>query len=435
MNCLLIGKQNAGKSSIFNILSETKTNIVHNIGGTTRDWHVSKIYELNNINIYDTPGILVNKNYNIFTKNLIFKNLIKKINIFLYVIDYNSIFNDDDYAYINILRKYNKKILLLINKFDNYNSDPNNEFHKYGIKNVFFLSCSHKFGFNKLIEYFKIYKTNKNEIISKHHHSIAVFGKPNVGKSTFLNSFLGYERSITDHNAGTTSDFVVSDFFYKKKIIKIIDTAGIQKKSKITKNSINYLSTKKTFEMINEVQVAIILIDSSEGLNRQDKNIINIITKKPINLIIIFNKIDLIKDKKLFKKDKIDQLSNQLNQVKNIKIFFISAFKKNNTKKILEYIYTNILNKKNDIKTNSLNLWLKKAMNKKGHPLINNKKLNLKYVVQIDNNPIIIKIFCNYANKIRQDYRRYLVNDFNKYFKILNHKTIIKFSKAKNPFI
>ena len=435
MNCLLIGKQNVGKSSIFNILSETKSNIVHNIGGTTRDWHVSKIYELNNINIYDTPGILVNKNYNIFTKNLIFKNLIKKIDIFFYVIDYTTIFNEDDYAYINILKKYNKEILLLVNKFDNYNTYPNNEFHKYGIKNTFFLSCSHKFGFNKLIEYFKIYKANKKEIVSKHDHSIAVFGKPNVGKSTFLNSFLGYERSITDHNAGTTSDFVISDFFYKKKIIKIIDTAGIQKKSKITKNSINYLSTKKTFEMINETQVAIILIDSSEGINRQDKNIINIITKKAINLIIIFNKIDLIKNKKLFKKDKIDQLSNQLNQVKNIKFFFISAFKKNDTKTILEYIYTNILNKKNNIKTNSLNLWLKKAMNKKGHPLINNKKLNLKYVVQTDNNPITIKIFCNYANKIRQDYRRYLVNDFNKYFKILNHKTIIKFSKAKNPFI
>ena len=82
MNCLLIGKQNVGKSSIFNILSETKTNIVHNIGGTTRDWHVSKICELNNINIYDTPGILVNKNYNIFTKNLIFKNLIISIELY-----------------------------------------------------------------------------------------------------------------------------------------------------------------------------------------------------------------------------------------------------------------------------------------------------------------------------------------------------------------
>tara|TARA_Y100000741_G_C17915964_1_gene421450 strand:- start:33 stop:335 length:303 start_codon:yes stop_codon:yes gene_type:complete len=98
-------------------------------------------------------------------------------------------------------------------------------------------------------------------------------------------------------------------------------------------------------------------------------------------------------------------------------------------------IYKQILSNKHEFKTNLLNSWLKKAVNKKNHPLVNKKRINFKYVVQINNNPIIIKIFCNFANKIRKDYRKYLINNFNKNFKILNRKTILKFSKEKNPYI
>ena len=411
------------------------SNIVHNIGGTTRDWHSSQINNISDIYIYDSPGILFEKQNNIFETNKIFKELLKKINVFFYVIEFNSIYNYDDYTYINYLRKYNKEIILLINKFDNFNKEPNKDYFKYGIENTFFLSCSHKYGFNKLFDYFAKLNVKKDSSIFDNDHTIAIFGKPNVGKSTFLNTLLGYERSNTHHHAGTTSDYVITDFKYKEKNIQIIDTAGIQKKSKITKNSLNYLSTKKTFDKIKKLEVAVIMIDSSEGINRQDKNIINIVTQKANNVIIIFNKIDLIKNKKSFSRENIKNITEQLNQIYNIKIFFISAFFKKEIMMILDYIFYNIFNANNEIKTSLLNKWLKRVTIRKNHPLINNKKLKLKYAVQVKSNPIIIKIFCNYANRIRKDYRRYLSNDFNKYFKILNQKTILKFSKEKNPYI
>ena len=435
MNCLLIGKQNVGKSSIYNILSQTNSNIVHNVGGTTRDWHVSELYKFPNIYIYDCPGISFENKINIFETNNIFKNLLKKIDLFLYVIDYKSIFNQDDYNFLNKLRTYNKKIILLINKFDNFQNKPNNEYYKYAIDNTFFLSCSHKYGFSDLIDYLKTTKIKTNTSKIKFDNTIAIFGKPNVGKSTFLNNLLGYQRSNTNKIAGTTSDHVISDFYYKKKHIKIIDTAGIQKKSKIIKKSLNYYTTKKTFENLIKIDLAIILLDSSEGMNRQDKNIINIVTKKAANVIIVFNKIDLIKNKKLYIKENILNITEQVNQLYNVKIFFISALLKKDIKIIIEYIYKQILSNKHEFKTNLLNSWLKKAVNKKNHPLVNKKRINFKYVVQINNNPIIIKIFCNFANKIRKDYRKYLINNFNKNFKILNRKTILKFSKEKNPYI
>ena len=151
MNFLLLGKPNVGKSSIYNILTGKKTNIIHNIEGTTRDWHNSNIINLLNCQVYDTPGILLKNNFiNEFQNSSIFRKLINKIDIFLYVIDYKSIFDQHDNDFINNLRKYNKKLILLINKFDNFKKKPNLEYFKYSVDKVFFLSSAHKKGFDIL---------------------------------------------------------------------------------------------------------------------------------------------------------------------------------------------------------------------------------------------------------------------------------------------
>lgn len=219
MNLLLLGKPNVGKTSIYNILTETKSNIVHSSKGTTRDWHINKLKKIENISVFDTPGILYKKDVkNYFKTTLIFKSLLKKTDIFLYVIDYNSIFDLEDCEFINELRKFNKRIVLLINKFDNFKQILNDEYHKYGIKNVFFISCSHNLGFSLFYNFLnKNYLIKKNTKDLENNFSIAIVGKPNAGKSTFFNSFVGYERSITSSKAGTTSDYVQDYFIFKKK--------------------------------------------------------------------------------------------------------------------------------------------------------------------------------------------------------------------------
>ena len=437
MNFLLVGRPNVGKSSIYNILSGFSSNIIHKDSGTTIDWHKEKFKRIPENSIFDSPGLLLNDNKKqSFQSSLIFKNLLKKIDSFFYVIDYSYISNVLDKKLINELRKFNKEIILLINKFDNYNQIPNNDFYTYGIKNYFFLSCSHNYGFDLLNDFLKNRKSTKiqNKLIT-YDFSIAIFGKPNTGKSTLLNSFLGFNRFVTGSIPGTTSDFVNEYFTYKNYIIKIIDTAGIAKKSKVINKSINFYSIQKSLEKIIEVEAALIIIDSLEGLDRQDKRIINIVTNKAKNIIIIFNKIDLIVKKEKFKKETLQDIDNSLHEMKNIKVFFSSAFSKTHVNKILNYLLENIFNKKYLISTNHINKWLKKVIIKKSHPLIENKKVNFKYAVKINDSPITIKIYCNFANKIKNEYKRYLINNFNKNFQIINQKTRLVFSSGNNPYV
>jgi len=432
MNFLLIGNPNVGKSSIYNKLTGLNSNIIHNEAGTTRDWHKNLIKDSKNY-IFDTPGNLIDFNVD---DNNIFKNIIAETDIFLYVIDYKSIFNNIDKTNIDKLRTYEKKIILLINKFDNYNQTPNNDHLKYGLKNNFFLSCSHNYGFNFLKNYILKNNTIKiNDNLTSHDFELAIFGKPNVGKSTFLNTILGYERFKTSNIAGTTSDFVEESFIFNGKNIKIIDTAGISKKSNIIDKSINFFSIKKSISNIKKVDAALIIIDSQEGMNRQDKRIINLITDKAKSLIIIFNKIDLIKDKVIFKKNTISNIDYDFHQIKNIKVLFCTAFSKTHTDKIINYLFDNFFVNNENISTSKLNKWLKKTITLKQHPLVENKRINFKYAVQIKSKPITIKVFCSYSNRLKKDYKRFLINNFNKSFKIINQKTRFIFSSVKNPYV
>ena len=338
MNYLLMGQANVGKTSIYNILTGSNVNIVHSDAGTTRDWHKELIINSTSY-VFDTPGILIENNKSVGVTNFLIKNYINYgVNFFIYVVDYKIGFNEIDHSNILKLRKHNKKIILLVNKFDNINSLHRAEYFKYGIKNILYVSCAHRLGFDKLKSIIVSENSSKFEVV-KNDFSIAIFGKPNAGKSTYLNSLLGFNRSLTSPTAGTTSDIVADTFFYKDKNFKIIDTAGIGKKSNVINKSINFFSIKKSIDNIYKVDSAIIIIDSSEGLDRQEKRITNLVTNKSRSIILIFNKFDLIENKTLFKSSMIKKLDQTLSQIKNIKVFFISALLKKDIFKILDYQY------------------------------------------------------------------------------------------------
>ena len=206
------------------------------------------------------------------------------------------------------------------------------------------------------------------------------------------------------------------------------------RKSKLYIKDINFYAIQKTLKKIKDVDSAIIIIDSYLGIDRQDKRIIHLVSDHAKSLIIVFNKIDLIDNLFNFKKKQKIDINSNLHQVKNIKIFFISSFSKKQVLNIIDYIYKKILSNKLILNTSILNKWLKKCTQNKSHPLIDRKKVNFKYAVKIHNNPIIIKIFCNYSNKIKKDYIRYLVNNFKAQFKILNQNIKFIFSNTQNPY-
>ena len=241
MNFLILGMPNVGKSSIYNLLTKSNENIIHKTIGTTRDWHVSNLYNYKHIKIYDTPGVIYKKQ-KIVNKN--FNSILSIIDTFLYVIDLKNKNYLNDIELINSLRRYNKEFILIINKDDNYEENLNIEI--FGIKNYFFTSCAHKHGIDDLYKHLcKFTIQNKKENI--YNFTIGIFGKTNVGKSTLLNKLVGFNRSIVSNQPKTTTDIVTSFFKYKNNHYLIKDTAGLIKKNKIDNDSLDFYTTKKNF--------------------------------------------------------------------------------------------------------------------------------------------------------------------------------------------
>ena len=223
MNILILGMPNVGKTSLYNLITNKNNNIIHDTIGTTRDWHVSPLKSNINIDVYDTPGIINQKS--LVTKSV--SNIIRKIDIFVYVIDYKDENYFIDKELINELRKFNKEILVIINKDDNFKQDK--KIDNLGIKNVFFISCSHNIGIRSFLDFLSKYDAKDNKLIN-YDFSLGLFGKTNVGKSTLLNKLVGFERSIVSNQPKTTTDIVSSSYNFKGNTYLIKDTAGLIKK-------------------------------------------------------------------------------------------------------------------------------------------------------------------------------------------------------------
>ena len=389
MNFLLIGKPNVGKSSIYNILTSGKKNIIHKNEGTTRDWHKSNVKGFNNIIIYDTPGVVVKKNK---INKVQFSELFNNIDKFIYVVDFKTKNFENEIESINELRKFNKEIILVINKDDKLEE---NIYNNFGLNKYFYISCSHNLGFDNLFEYFELNDNFLQKNI-ENNFSIAIFGKPNAGKSTLANSLLGFKRIKTSNEAGTTSDLVEDIYVFKKHNFKILDTAGIFKKNKVDNNSINFEAIRKSLEIINKIDLSIMLIDAKDGFDSQIKKILNLLINKSKSILILFNKMDKIKKSNTFIKDNKLLIKDSYSEAKNISIIFLSAKNKENIYKLKNTIFIKSKNIIKKLSTSKLNACLKKSSEEKPHPLIKGKSVNFKYAVQISNSPITIKIFSNY---------------------------------------
>ncbi len=430
MNFLLVGRPNVGKSSIFNLLVKDNLNIIHSRSGTTRDWHVSKIKNNININLYDTPGLIFD-NSKIIKKN--FEILLKKIETLIYVIDYKVLNYDNDKELINLFRKYNKKFLLIVNKDDNF--EKNKDVSYLGIDNIFYLSCTHRSGLEELINYFKMFEDSKNNFEENSDFSIGIYGKTNVGKSTLLNKLVGFNRSTVSNIPKTTTDVVKSFYIYKSKKYSIQDTAGLIKKNKIDKNSLDFYATKKTISIIKNIDINLFIIDVEQGFDTQSKKIFNILFSKSNLIVIIVNKIDILKNNQ--KKIIIDlkkDINTQFSKSKNIHIFPISALKNKDVSKLKNFI--NALSKDVNISlsTSKINEWIKKVTSDYPHSRVNGKVVKFKYGTQVSKNPLTIKIFTNFSKKIKDSYKKYLLNNFCQNFNIKSKNINFLFSKTSNPF-
>ncbi|WGH25986.1 MAG: ribosome biogenesis GTPase Der [Candidatus Shikimatogenerans bostrichidophilus] len=414
MKICIIGKSNVGKSTLFNFIIKKKKSIIENNINTTRNRNYGffklkkKIYI-----IIDTGGFNEYKKKEIINNNIIkqIKLGIKEAELILFVVDViNGITNLDKKLSL-IVRKYNKNTILLVNKIDIKKYDYNYyEYYKLGYNNVFPISCTNNIGFKKLYKYIHNYFIYKKNNIKKYKNNIkvSILGKPNTGKSTFINKFFNNKnKSIISNIKGTTIDTLY--FFYKNKNynnIMFIDTPGIVKNYKYCKNNNKLLLN--TINIIKESDICILIIDITNGVTKNDIFIYKNIEKYKKGLIVIFNKIDLLKNNKV----DIRKIKNYYKIFDNNFPYYYLSIKnlfnnkiKNNIKNKIKIIYNNKYKK---IKTSYLNKKIINYINKK-KIYINKKIFKIKFCYQLKNKnfPSFI-INSNFKKNINDNIKKYL---------------------------
>ena len=440
-NIAIFGRPNVGKSTLFNALVGKKKAIVSNVSGVTVDRNYG-IVKLNDIsfNLIDTAGILdkaLHKNE--FTVQTL--KAIEDADLVFFVTDYSSGILPYDFELSSILRKTKKNVIHLVNKFD----AKNNVFSdidaiKIGFKEIIYISAEHKKGFDDIYNsIIKIENLRNSENITPLNFSnssqirISFIGKPNAEKSSLINTILGHKRLVTGSKPGITRDSIQIPFSYKNKNFSLIDTAGMRRKAKIN-DFVEKQSVSKSMLAIRMSDIVILVLDSTDKLNKQDL----ILAKRAIDygksIIISLNKWDLIEDKINLKKYFSEKIKISLSQLNDVKILPTSCFKVHGIDKLLEDIISVYDNSHNRISTSDLNKWFKFLSEKHPAPMVKGKKNSLKYISQVEVLPPRFIIFCSYPKDIPSSYVKYIKNNLKKAFNFKGVNIVINLKKTLNPF-
>ncbi|XVN43299.1 MAG: ribosome biogenesis GTPase Der [Candidatus Rickettsia vulgarisii] len=440
----LIGRPNVGKSTLFNRLAIKKKAITHDRPGVTRDRKYADA-ELGSFafTIIDTPGLEEAEDGKL--ENRMMQQTVEAINeadLLCLIVDGKDGILPEDEFFAHFIRKFNKKSILVVNKYDG-RFDFAKEYYKLGFDNLVAISAEHGLGmadlYDEIVEKLGTDKLESQitDPIKDDYLQIVVAGRPNAGKSTFINAILDEERLLTGPEAGITRESIEIDWLYKNNKLKLIDTAGLRKRGLINE-SLEKLSTSDTINSINFANTVILMVDARVPLEQQDLNIANYVIDQGRSLLIVVNKWDLIeeKGKEEYKEEFLYKIEKTLPQVKGVPIVYISAIHKKSINMVLDAaikIYA-LWNKK--ITTSKLNEWLSFATEE--HPLPLQKggrRIRIKYMTQTKTRPPTFKLFSNNPEKISDSYTRFLINNLREAFDL--HGVPIRFNyiKTENPYV
>jgi GTP-binding protein len=437
----LVGRPNVGKSTLFNRLSIRKRAIVHDLPGVTRDrkYADAKIGPML-FRIVDTPGLEESEEgkleHRMMQQTM---QAIMEADLVCLIVDNISGITPADKFFANFIRKYAKNYIVIANKSEK-RFVHDKEFYTLGFGDPVPISAEHGQGLADLYDAIAA-KIDTEDVVAISNPEtsdsvqIVIVGRPNAGKSTFVNAILGDERLLTGPEAGITRESIEIEWKYKNHSLKLIDTAGLRKRANVTK-SLEKLSTGDTIGSIKFANTVILMLDSTIALEHQDLSIANYVIEEGRSLVIAVNKWDLIKLRRDYEKEFTYKLEKLLPQVKGIPVVFMSAINQDKTNEVLDKaieIY-NLWNKK--ITTSKLNEWL--AFATQNHPLPIQKKLGrrvrLKYVTQIKSRPPTFKFFSNDPDSITEAYTKYLLNSLRESFSMPGVTIRMYFAKTDNPY-
>ena len=431
----IIGRPNVGKSTLFNKLTKSRSAIVSNFSGLTKD----RNYGLLSIGdsktfLIDTGGIDSSKKESI--ENEISEQAwiaVDESSLVLFVIDGSEELTNLDSKILENLRKRNKKFIAILNKNDKKNvSNASFDLSQKGIKDSISISAEHSIGLDELKKYLK---SNIAENISDTEEGnspkISIIGRPNAGKSTLINSLSLKDRVIVSPLAGTTIDAINVPIEFGERKYELIDTAGIRKGYK-TKTNIEYFSYVRAMHAASESDITILLIDADSGLVDQDLKILSMIEKFGKPIILAINKIDLLSRKKM--KEFFDNKKMEKRFFEDLKLVKISALKGKGFKKLFKEIDDTLQKSVTKFTTSKLNRILKRVIEERSPPSVSGKSLKFRYIHFAGINPTTLVIHASQDKKLPANYKKYIYNSFKKYLDLKSIQLKIIFRKSDNPY-
>lgn len=414
----IVGRPNVGKSTFFNRLTESKKAIVDEISGVTRDRHYGKA-EWNGIefSVIDTGGFVMNSD-DIFEEE-IRKQVhlaIEEADCICFLVDVHSGITDSDEQIAELLRPIHKKTFLVVNKVDNHDLQYQaNEFYKLGIKSLFMISSISGSGTGELLDELVLSFNSKPPPKEENIPKYAIVGRPNVGKSSLVNSLIGENRNIVTPISGTTRDSTYTRYNKFNFDFYLIDTAGLRKKGKVNEN-LEFYSVLRSVRAIETSDICLLLIDATRGIEAQDVSIFNLIKRNKKGIVLLVNKWDLVKKDTNTAKNYRKQIIERIAPFTDVPILFISAINKQRIHQILEKAIEVYQHRKKKIPTSQLNEVMQEAINQHPPPAYKGKYIRIKYVTQLTSPTPAFAFFCNLPQYIREPYKRYLENKIRENF-------------------
>ena len=411
----IVGRPNVGKSTLFNRLTKTRQAIVNEQAGTTRDRQYGKSEWLGReFSVVDTGGWVVNSD-DIFEEEIRKQVMlaVEEADVILFVVDVMNGVTDLDMEVAGILRRTQKPVLMVANKTDNNDLQYNAaEFYSLGLGDPYCISALSGFGTGDLMDLLiSKFKKDTVEELDEEIPRFAVVGRPNAGKSSIVNAFIGEDRNIVTDIAGTTRDSIYTRYEKFGFDFYLVDTAGIRKKNKVTED-LEYYSVIRSIRSIEGADVCILMIDATRGIESQDLNIFSLIQKNQKGLVVVVNKWDLVenKDVKVMKTFE-EAIRSRFAPFTDFPIVFASALTKQRIFKVLEEAKEVYKARTTRVPTARLNEEMLPLIEAYPPPSTKGKYIKIKYCTQLPNTQVpSFVFFANLPQYVKEPYRRFLEN-------------------------
>jgi GTP-binding protein len=412
----IIGRPNVGKSTFFNRMIGSREAIVHETSGVTRDRHYGTCdWQGKTFTIIDTGGYIINSD-DVFEKE-IRKQVhiaLEEADVVLFMVDAMTDITDLDSSVAELLRKSNKKVILIANKVDTYEKISDTYmFYKLGLGEVFPVSAMTGSGTGEILDEVVKYISEDEPLPDDELPRIAIIGRPNVGKSSLLNVLMGEDRHIVTPVAGTTRDAIYTRYNKFGMDIYLIDTAGLRKKQNVTDN-LEFYSVMRTIKAIEYSDVCLLLIDAEQGMEAQDVSIFHLVERNHKGIVLVVNKWDLIEKDNYSHKTYTEYVENKIAPFKDVPILFASVLEKQRIFKIMEKALDVYKQRKFIVPTHELNEFLLDVIDKTPPPAYKGKYIKIKYVTQLHTAFPSIVLYCNLPQYIREPYKRFIENSIRK---------------------